>query len=152
MTLINRENLLKGSLLYVRQCYKEIMNLPIWDQENIFFTGTPGIGKTVFRNYVIGAQIQKLKAEKGDGIFVLGKSPIAGSQTYVMQMVKGSIDVDSIKDCRGNISLGEYLDQINPNRSIRGYYHYDISSGYIDDTLSTENSVSCNYTSPNEEA
>ena len=106
MNLIDRENLLKGNLLYVRQCYKDIINLPIWDQENIFFTGTPGIGKTVFRNYVIGAQIQKLKAEKGDGIFVLGKSPIAGSQTYVMQMVKGSIDVDSIKDCRGNISLG----------------------------------------------
>jgi hypothetical protein len=98
---------------------------------------------------VIGAQIQKLKAEKGDGIFVLGKSPRGNSPTYVMQMAKGSIVVDSIKDC---FSLGEYLDQLNPNRSIRGYYHYDISEGYIRDTLSTANSVSCHYTSPNEEA
>ena len=81
------------------------MNLPIWEEKYIFFTGTPGIGKTVFRNYVIGAQIQKLKAEKGDGIFVLGKSPEGKSLTYVMQMVKGSIDVDSIKVCRVNISL-----------------------------------------------
>ena len=73
------------------------MNLNIWNQKNIFFTGTPGIGKTVFRNYVIGAQIQKLKAEKGDGIFVLGKSPRKESPTFVMQMINGSIVADSIK-------------------------------------------------------
>ena len=128
------------------------MNLPIWGQENIFFTGTPGIGKTVFRNYVIGAQIQKLKAEKGDGIFVLGKSPEGKSRTYVMQILNGRIDINSIKVCSDNIALHEHLDQLNPNSSIRGYYHYDISEGCIRDTLNTENSVSCYYTSPNEEA
>ena len=58
--LIDRENQFSGTKIFVRQCYKEIMNLPVWNQKNIFFTGTPGIGKTVFRNYVIGAQIQKL--------------------------------------------------------------------------------------------
>ena len=128
------------------------MNLPIWDQENIFFTGTPGIGKTVFRNYVIGAQIQKLKAEKGDGIFVLGKSPRGDSPTYVMQMINGSIVADSVKDLMPDESVLKHLDRLNPNRSIRGYYHYDISEGYIRDTLNTENSVTCHYTSSNEEA
>jgi hypothetical protein len=74
------------------------------------------------------------------------------SPTYVMKMINGSIVADSVKVLRANASVDEYLDQLNPNRSIRGYYHYDISRGYIDDTLNTENSVTCHYTSPNEEA
>jgi hypothetical protein len=128
------------------------MNLKIWKEKYIFFTGTPGIGKTVFRNYVIGVQIQKLKAEKGDGIFVLGKSPRKESPTFVMQMINGSIVADSIKVLMPDESVLRHVSRLNPTSSIRGYYHYDISKGYSDDALSTENSVCCYYTSPNEDA
>ena len=127
--------------MFVRQCYKDIMHLPIWGQQDIFFTGTPGIGKTVFRNYVIGAQI-----------FVLGKSPGGKSSTYVMQIVNGNIVADSVKVVSSGESVGGYLSQLNPNSSIRGYYHYDTSEGCDINTLCTENSVCCHYTSPNEKA
>ena len=104
----------------------------------------------MFRNYVVGAQIQKLKAEKGDGIFVLGKSPSSGSPLYMLTIVNGERK-DSY-EFYNNLSFRETIRKINPTRSIRGYYHFDVSEGYIRDALSTENSIRCFYTSPNENA
>lgn len=148
--LIDQENQFRGNKIFVRQCYKDIMKLSIWDQKFLFFTGTPGIGKTVFRNYVVGSQIQKLKAEKGDSIFVLGKSPRTGAPMYVMQMMKGEIVWSGVFDnCD---ELRKKLREINPNRSIRGNYHFDVSEGNIYDTFSTENSLCCFYTPPNEKS
>ena len=53
----NTANVMQTSIdtkLYVRQCYKEVGNIILNNTDmNAVITGTPGIGKTMFRNYMV---------------------------------------------------------------------------------------------------
>eukprot|EP00389_Voromonas_pontica_P010814 GDKH01016481.1.p1 GENE.GDKH01016481.1~~GDKH01016481.1.p1 ORF type:complete len:631 (-),score=73.16 GDKH01016481.1:81-1973(-) len=62
---IGRFDTLDGpTKLFVRDCYQELFSI-IWDnvtnKTNSVLTGTPGVGKTAFRNYILWKLVDKLK-------------------------------------------------------------------------------------------
>ena len=64
--------------LFVRDCYRDlaqiIMKNPVC---NTVITGTPGVGKTSFRNYLILRLIKHYMTEKEDFSIVVDLSPKA---------------------------------------------------------------------------
>lgn len=55
--LLNEQSMIVDGSLYVRSCYKELCNMLIREtiemKCRIVLTGTPGIGKSAFRNFVL---------------------------------------------------------------------------------------------------
>ena len=154
--LIHRKNSLLSEIsdVYIRDCYEDLYDKHILNDPNmshIFVTGTPGIGKSVFRSFVLWKQIQKARENRENCVFCLGKSPRDSSSSYYIVMREGEI-VQMKED------MVKYQLEITRAISIsmsgyRLYSHIDVSKGNSGNTLSMEeNHMRIYYTSPNEEA
>ena len=77
----NTANVMQTSIdtkLYVRQCYKEVGNIILNNTDmNAVITGTPGIGKTMFRNYMVYLIINRMRDSdvRQEFAIALDKSP-----------------------------------------------------------------------------
>jgi len=56
-----------GERLYVRECFESLFEA-VWENrrcgKNTVLTGTPGVGKTAFRNYIVWRAVEKMKKEE----------------------------------------------------------------------------------------
>ena len=85
--ILYRENELDESIgegIYIRDCYNQLYDIAnkyidVRTEFNryrgIFFTGTPGIGKSCFRNYMIWRQAQDMKKNRLSGIILTTTLP-----------------------------------------------------------------------------
>ncbi len=83
-SLLYRENDLASGIhdLYIRSCYDRYYNLTVVQpMRYTFFTGTPGLGKSCFRTYMMWRQIQHLKQINGTGIIWACKAPSEAGET-----------------------------------------------------------------------
>ena len=78
--------------LFVRDCYAELYEDRIRSPtvRCTFFTGTPGLGISVFRSYAVWRQIQDAKENKTSCLICLCKSPLHSSPMHLLVMKDGS--------------------------------------------------------------
>ena len=96
--LIYRDNCCDKSIqdVYIRNCYDEIYQECISDiyteLSDIFFTGTSGIGTSIYRSYVVWRQIQEAKRNKSSCIIALTSSPQLSSNIEAVIIKNGDLD------------------------------------------------------------
>jgi len=151
--LMYRENTLDSTFhrdrLFLRECYFEIYDNFVRNTllNHVFFTGTPGIGKTMARNAMVAMQLRDGKAAKSNLIIILGKSPRGGSELEVAVMENGEIVKSMAVKSVDDIPIAE---------GFRVMVHTDISVGNVEGVvhvLHTKSKVTYfYYTSPNSRA
>ena len=96
--LIYRENYCDHHVqdIFVRSCYDEIYQECISDiyteLSDIFFTGTSGIGTSIYRSYVVWRQIQEAKKNKSTCIIALTSSPQLSSNIEAVTITDGNLE------------------------------------------------------------
>ena len=148
--IIHRENVVIPWNLYWRDCYWSLCQ-KYWNTElrYVFFTGTPGVGKSVFRSFMMWWNIQRAKELKQTVIILLMKSPPGTSYVHGVYIENGELMYSFSKH---NSAFKELSDEIC-KKGLRTICHVDVSNG--DSSFSgggIPNSVSYFYTSPNEKA
>ena len=90
----NNEPSYKYKDLFIRQSYNEIYNKYITNysqQAHIFITGSSGVGKSIFRSYMIWRQIQNAKYNKTSCIILMSKSPDPLFASELLLIINGKI-------------------------------------------------------------
>ena len=130
--LIYRENYCDHHVqdIFVRGCYDEIYQECISDiyteLSDIFFTGTSGIGTSIYRSYVVWRQIQEAKKNKSSCIIALTSSPQFSSNIEAVIIKDGKLEQTiSTFDSNEFSSLTRAL----PPMPL--YCHVDVASGDI---------------------
>ena len=151
ISFVDRNNLVQASGLksiYIRKCYKQLATL-IRDQDvdNAVITGTPGVGKTMFRNYMVYDIINHYHSQqvKQDFTIVLDKCPGRGEK----QVFKGSFDQNSKMLWNAYKYSHDYFDSNNGDTNL--WYLVDVSKGNSNDLVAV-NGRTIMFTSPSEAA
>ena len=120
--------------LYVRRCYKDLYdNYIVGEDEydHLFFTGTAGVGKSVFRSYVVWKQIQFAKKNAQSCIILMSKSQKTDTvltqllviNEGIMSCMKKLLSTDTITLSQVVKILYDIEDEIPL------YHHVDVSEG-----------------------
>jgi hypothetical protein len=99
ISFVDRNNLVKITdltnlkIIYIRECYKQLASL-IYDQkvDNFVITGTPGIGKTMFRNYMVFSIIENYSSKNVEQEFTIVLDKCPGS--VFLNIFKAKIDIN----------------------------------------------------------
>ena len=117
----------------------------------MFFTGTSGVGKSVFRSYVVWKQVQYAKHNAQSCIILMSKSPKSnGVPTLLLVIIDGVMSC--MKKFSGDeisLTLDNILEEVEDDIPI--YHHVDVSEG---DSSTSIGVMKRNfyYASPNEKA
>ena len=152
--LVNKDGVNKGpSKLFVRKCYNELTDVIFGelfigkgeDGKNIVLTGTPGVGKTEFRNYVVYNLLQKMKNDKTKNYtIVLHGTPGDKAQTFI----KISLNSDRTSP-NAEIILSNAANKSHLKTCDNLIYLVDVSKGDSNDMIALGPGHTVLITSPN---
>ena len=148
--IVHRSNTIVSWNLYWRDCYWPLCE-KYWNTsyKYVVFTGTPGIGKSVFRSFMVWWEVQKAKELKLSSVILMLKSPKETSSVHGAFIEKGVITSMFTLDYS---ELKVLYNELN-RRKLRAYLHIDVSKGDLEDAGDElEDSVTYIYSSPQEKA
>jgi hypothetical protein len=137
--------------IYVRAAYDEIFDGFIRNKTKegvVVITGTPGIGKTILRNYFVARQMWQIKQSRTTGLLLLTYSPHESSEISLGEyclMVEGSVVLS-------NRLKGTAILDLFGEHEIPVFIHADISEGDGKNCGVHPRFFSVIYSSPNENA
>jgi len=144
--VIHRDNVAIEWNLYWRDCYWSLCQ-KYWNTHfrYVFFTGTSGIGTSVFRSFMVWWNIQKAKELKLTTMILLMKSPSPDSFVHGVYIENGELMYSFSTAYQ---AFSEVSTEI-VKKNLRVFYHIDISGGDANFTGS-RNSVTYFYAPSNE--
>lgn len=137
-----------GTKLFIRSCYDQLAHVilgALAGGKNVVLSGTPGVGKTAFRNFLVFRLAQDMKKTRVPRTIVLHGSPGQRSKTYTMLSATG--DDAKLRAVRCASSSMQF-DREDPNL----VYLVDVSDGNSSDLFSLPGGRTVMFTSPNERA
>lgn len=140
------------SKLFVRACYKPLADLIMEarsKQKNVVMSGTPGIGKTEFRNYFVYYLAQQMKAGGPLYTIVLHGTPGRRAADCSVLTAKRDGDALSLSAVRvPSTTLNSTINRDDPNL----VYLLDVSEGDSKEKLELPAGRTVMFTSPNKKA
>jgi hypothetical protein len=138
--------------LYIRKCYKELYERHVDGKKfkHMFFTGTSGVGKSVFRSYIVWKQVQYAKHNAQSCIILMSKSPKShGVPTLLLVIIDEVSFMNKFSGDEISLTLDNILEEVEDDIPI--YHHVDVSEG---DSSTSIGVMKRNfyYASPNEKA
>ena len=143
------------SKVYVRECYDTLYALITEARRmstNVVITGTPGTGKTAYRNYVIWKLAQEMKRTGNSFAIILDGTPGNTKLCVVLTAVKNPCDKSLQLHAKVVKNETGWLMPMEPYRRSGSVYLVDVSEGDSKGMLHFAAGSTIMFTSPNRSA